>query len=155
MSLRCKFPACRAGPLPKRLQIWGKRADQILVHFCLHCRCGGIWSIFVVFSTHKLIGLGPPLQYPACRAGPLLKGLQIWGKQADQSFGPFLPPGPRCDNLIQIFSLFNTQTSRPLASSATFQHVGQALYSRGFKFWETWLINILVHFCLQGCCGVI
>ena len=76
-------------------------------------------------------------------------GLQIWGKGADQNFGPFLPTGPSLLNFIKILSLFNTQPNRPMASKAIFKHVGQVPYSRGFKFWEKGPIKILAHFCLQ------
>ena len=38
--------------------------------------------------------------------------------------------------MTKIFSLFNTQLNRPRASPASFKHVGQVLYSRGFKFGE-------------------
>ena len=79
-------------------------------------------------------------------AGPLLEGLQIWLNRADQNFCPFLLPGPRWVNLIKIISLFNTQTNRPWACPASFQPVGQALYSRSFKFREIGQIKILVHF---------
>ena len=82
-------------------------------------------------------------------AGPLLKGLQIWGKGADQNFGPFLLTGPSLLNFIKILSLFNTQPNRPRDSPAIFRHVGQVPYSRGFKFEEKGPIKILAHFCLQ------
>ena len=82
-------------------------------------------------------------------AGPLLKGLQIWGKGADQNFDPFLPTGPALLNFVKILSLFNTQPNRPRASPAIFKHVGQVPYSRGFKFGEKGPIKILTHFCLQ------
>ena len=93
--------------------------------------------------------MGLPCKFHACRAGPLLKGLQICCKRADQNLVPFLPPGLRWGNLIKIFSLFNTQPNRPWASHASFKHVRQTLYSRGFKFVENGPIKILVHFCLQ------
>ena len=63
--------------------------------------------------------------------------------------GPFLPPCPRWSNLTKMFSLFNIQPNRPRASPASFKHVGQVLYSRGFKFGENGPIKIWVHFCLQ------
>ena len=69
-------------------------------------------------------------------AGPLIKGLQIWGKGADQNFAPFWPTGPAMSNFIKILSLFNTQPNRPRASPAISMHVGQVPYSRGFKFGE-------------------
>ena len=46
----------------------------------------------------------------------------------------------------QILRLFNTVPIRPRASPAIFKHVGQVLYSRGFKFGENGPIKILVHF---------
>ena len=70
-------------------------------------------------------------------AGPLLKGLKIRGKRADHNLGPFWPPGPRWLNLTKIYSLFNTQPNRDRASPASFKHVGQVLYSRGFNLWKT------------------
>ena len=69
-------------------------------------------------------------------AGPPIKGLQIWGKGADQNFAPFLPTGPALSNFIKILSLFDTQPNRPRSSLAIFNHVGQVPYSRGFKFGE-------------------
>ena len=62
--------------------------------------------------------------------------IQIWGKGADQNFGPFLPTGPALLNFIKILSIFNTQPNRPRASPEIFKHVGQVPYSRGFKFGE-------------------
>ena len=88
-------------------------------------------------------------KFQACRAGNLLRGLQIWGKRAYQNLGPFWPPGPLWLNLTKIFSLFNTQPNRPRASPASFKHVGQVLYSIGLKFGENGLIKIWVHFGLQ------
>ena len=82
-------------------------------------------------------------------AGPLLKGLQIWGKGADQNFTPFWPTGPALSDFIKILSLFNTQPNRPRASAAISKHVGQVPYSRGFKFTEKGPIKILPHFGLQ------
>ena len=73
----------------------------------------------------------------------------MWGKRSDQNLGPFWPPGPRWLNLTKIFSLFNTQPNRPRASPASFKHVGQVLYSRGFKFGENGPIKIWVHFGLH------
>ena len=82
-------------------------------------------------------------------AGPLLKGLQIWGKGADENFGPFFPTGPALLNFIKILSLFNTQPNRPRASPAIFKHVGQVPCSRGFKYGEKGPMKILAHFFLQ------
>ena len=62
---------------------------------------------------------------------------------------PFWPPGPRWLNLTIIFSLFNTQPNRPSASPASFKHVLQVPYSRGFKFGENGPIKIWVYFGLQ------
>ena len=82
-------------------------------------------------------------------AGPLLKGLQIWGKGADQNFPPFWPTGPALSDFIKILSLFNTQPNRPRASPAISKHVWQVPYSRGFKFGDKGLLKILPHFGLQ------
>ena len=106
---RCKFQACRAGPLLKGLQIWGKRADQIWVHFGLQVRGGWIWQKFLVFSTHNLIGLGPPLQVSSASGRSSTQGASNLGKRADQNLGPFWTPGPWWLNLTKIFSLFSTQ----------------------------------------------
>ena len=78
----------------------------------------------------------------------------MWGKGADQNFGPFLPTGPALLNFkkilnFKILSLFNTQHNRPSSSPAIFKHVGQVPYSRGFKFGEKGPMKILAHFCLQ------
>ena len=56
-------------------------------------------------------------------------------------------------NLIQNFSLFNTRPKRPWASPASLKHVGQALYSSGFKFGKNGPNKIFVHFCLQVSSG--
>ena len=79
-----------------------------------------------------------------------MQGASNLGKRADQNLGPFLPPGPRWSNLTKIFSLFYTQPNRPRASPASFKHVGQVLYSRGFKFGKNWPIKIWVHFLPPG-----
>ena len=117
------------------LQIWGKRADQNLGPFLPPGpRWSNLTQIFILFNTQPNRPRASPASF---KPGPLLKGLQIWGKQADQNLGPFLPPGPRWSNLTKIFSLFNIQPNRPRASPASFKHVGQVLYSRGFKLGKT------------------
>ena len=80
---------------------------------------------------------------------PYSKGFKFGEKGADQNFGPFLLTCPALLNFIKILNLFNTQPNRPRASPATFKHVGQVPYSRGFKFGEKGPIKILAHFCLQ------
>ena len=105
------------------------------------------WSILAVRSSmvefHQILRLfntepNRPRASPAIfnHVGqvPYFKGLQIWGKGADQNFGPFLPTGPGWLNFIKILRLFNTQPNWPRASPAIFNHVGQVPYSRGFKF---------------------
>ena len=64
------------------------------------------------------------------------QGASNLGKGANQNFGPFLPTGPGWLNFIKILSLFNIQPNSPRALSASFKHVGQVSYSRGFKFGE-------------------
>ena len=51
--------------------------------------------------------------------------------------------------MTKIFGLFDTQPNRHRASPASFKHVGQVLYSRGFKFGENGPIKFWVHFGLQ------
>ena len=71
------------------------------------------------------------------------QGASNLGKRADQNLGPFWSPGPRWLNLTNIFRLSNTQSNRPMASTARFKHVVQVLYSRGFKFAELKFGSIL------------
>ena len=99
-------------PYSRGFKFWEKMPIKILPHLCLQVRRCRI----------------------SCRAGPLLKGLQIWGKGEHQNFAPFLPTGPALSNFIKILSLFNTQPNRPRGSPAIFKHVAQVPYSRGFKF---------------------
>ena len=49
----------------------------------------------------------------------------------------------------QNFLDYNTQPNWPRASPASFKHVGQVLYSRGFKFGENGPLKIWVHFGLK------
>ena len=145
-----KFQACRAGPLLKGLQIWGKGADQ---NFGPFLPTGSRWLNFIkilsLFNTQPNRPTASPASFKHVGQASLLKGLQIWGKRADQNLGPFWPPGLQWLNLTKILSLFNTQPNRPRASPASSKHVGQVAYSWGFKFGEKGPIKILVHFCLQ------
>ena len=143
-ALPASFKHVGQTPLLKGLQILGKRADQNFGPF-LHQ--GPRWLNLV--STHNLIGLGPSLQASSLYGRPSTQGASNLWKWADQNFGPFLPPGPWWLNLLKVFSLFNTQPNRPRALPASFKHVGQTFYSRGFKFGEKGPVKILVHFCLQ------
>ena len=144
------FKACRAGPLLKGLQIWGKGVDQNFGPFLLTgSALLNFIKILSLFNTKPNRPRASPAIFKACRAGPLLKGLQIWGKGANQNFGTFLLTGPALLNFIIILSLFNTQPNRTRASPSIFKHVGQVPYSRGFKFGEKGPIKILAHFCLQ------
>ena len=78
------------------------------------------------------------------------QGASNLGKGADQNVIPILPTGPALLNFIKILSLFNTQPNRPRASIAIFKHVGQAPYSRGFKFGEKGPIKILPIFAYRS-----
>ena len=128
----------------------GKRADQ---NFGPFLPTGEALLNFIkilsLFNTQANRPRASPAIIKPVGQVPLLKGLQIWGKEADQNFGPFLPTGPALLNFIKILSLFNTQPNRPRASPAIFKHVGQVPYSRGFIFGEKGPIKILAHFCLQ------
>ena len=90
-------------------------------------------------------------KFPACRARPLLKGLQIWQKQANKNFGPFSPQGPRWENLIKISSLFNTQTNMFRASLAIFHSMYCRPSTQGASiFWKMDRSKILLHFGLRA-----
>ena len=66
--------------------------------------------------------LGPrTCKFPACRPGPLLKGLRIWEKWVKSKIGPFWSPWHAVGELDQILNLFNVQTKRPRASPASLQ----------------------------------
>ena len=106
-------------------------------------------KILSLFNTQNKRPRASPATLKRHRAGPLLKGLQIRGKGADQNFGPFLSTFRRWLNFIKILSLFNTQPNRPRAFPASFKHVLQAPDSRGFKLLEKGPIKFFVHFCLQ------
>ena len=146
-----------AGPLLKGLQISRKRADQNLGRFWPP---GPWWlnltKIFSLFNTQPNRPRASPASFNHVRQVLYSRGfkfrengpMKVW-----VHFGPFWPPGPRWLNLTKIFSLFNTQPNRPRASPANFKHVGQVLYSRGFKFRENGPIKIWVHFGLQVCGG--
>ena len=151
----CKFQACRAGLLLKGLQILGKRADQNFWPFLEKkadqnfgsflppgLRLWNLINIFSLFNTQPNRPRASPASFKYVGQAPLLKGLQILGKRSDQNFGPFLPPGPWWWNLIKIFILFNTQNIKPRDSPASFKPVGQALFSRVFKFGENVTITI-------------
>ena len=103
-------------------------------------------KIFSLLNTQP----NRPMAFPASfkHVGQVLysRGFKFGENTADQNLGPFWPPGPRWLNLTKIFSLFKTQPNRPRASPASFKHVGQVLYSRGFKFGENGSIKIWVHF---------
>ena len=53
---------------------------------------------------------------------------------------------------FNVISLFNTQPNRPRAFRASFKHMGQVPYPRGFKFGEMGPIKILVHFSYRLAC---
>ena len=137
-------------PYSRGFKFGEKGPIKILAHFCLQAALLNFIKIFLsLFNTQPNRPRASPAIFKHVGAGPLLKGLQICGKGADQNFGPFLPTGPALLNFIKILSLFNTQPNRPRASPAIFKHVGQVPYSRGFKFGEKGPIKILAHFCLQ------
>ena len=128
----------------------GKRADQNLGPFLpAGPALLNFIKILSLFNTQGNRPRASPAIIKPVGQVPLLKGLQIWGKGADQNFGPFLPTGPALLNFIKILSLFNTQPNRPRAAPAIFKHVGQVPYSRGFIFGEKGPIKILAYFCLQ------
>ena len=109
-------------------------------------------KIFSLFNTQPNRPRASPASFKHVGQVLYSRGFKFGenNQKADQNLGPFWPgPGPRWLNLTKIFCLFNTQLNRPRASSASFKHVGQVLYSRGFKFGENGPIKIWVHFGLQ------
>ena len=122
---------------------------KILVHFWPRPQSMNLIKMFSLFNTQT----NRPYAYPACfqPVGHSLysRGFKF-GEIRQIKILVHFWPRPQRVNLIKIFSLFNTQTNRPWACPASFQPVGQALYSRGFKFMEIGPIKIFVHFCLQG-----
>ena len=120
------------------LQIWGKGADKNLGPFLpTGPALLNFIKILSLFNTQA----NRPRASPAIfkHVGQvLLKGLQIWGKRADQNFGPFLPTGPALLNFIKILSLFNTQPYRPRASPAIFKRgrSGAVEFHQNFKSFQ-------------------
>ena len=133
----------------RRFKIGENLLIKIFVHFGLQLRGGWIWPKFLVFSKHNLIGLGPPLQVSSMYFRTSTQGTSNLGKRGRSKFGSILVSRSAMVEFTKIFSLFNTQPNRPRASPASFKHVGQVLYSRGFKFGEKGPIKIWVHFGLQ------
>ena len=117
---------CRVGPILKGLQNWGKQDSNIWSILIPRPRSESLISIF----NEEAYSLA--CKFPAYTAGSLLIGLEMYGKRASKKFGPFLPRGPWWKNLIETSSLYNTRTSMPRVSPASFYHVGQAPFSRGF-----------------------
>ena len=121
--------------------------------FCPFLPPGPRWlnlvQLFSLFNTQPNRPRALPASFKIVGHTLYSRGFKFGENGPIKIFCPFLPPGPRWLNLVQIFSLFNTQPNRPRALSASFKHVGQTLYSRGFKFGENGPIKILVHFCLQ------
>ena len=116
------------------------------------------WSIFAyrwnfikilsLFNTQPNRPRASPAGFKHVGQTPYSRGFKF-GERGRSKVWSILPTGARWLNFIKILSLFNTQPNRPRASPASFKHVGQAPYSRGFKFGEKGPIKILVHFCLQ------
>ena len=126
---------------------WRKRADQNLGKFWPPgLRWLNLTKIFSLFNTQPNSPRASPASFKHVGQVLYSRGFKFGENTADQNLSPFWPPGPRWLNLTKIFSLFNTQLNRPRASPASFKHVGQVLYSRGFKFGKNGLIKIWVHF---------
>ena len=106
-------------------------------------------KIFSLFNTQPNRPRASPASFKHVGQVLYSRGFKFEENTAYQNLGPFWAPGPRMLNLTKIFCLFNTQLNRPRASSASFKHVGQVLYSRGCKFGENGPIKIWVHFGLQ------
>ena len=93
-------------------------------------------KIFSLFKTQPNRPRASPASFKHVGQVLYSRGFKFGENTAYQNLVPFWPPGPRWLNLTKIFSLFKTQPNRPRASPASFKHVGQVFYSRGFKFGE-------------------
>ena len=72
--------------------------------------------------------MGSPIIFRHVGKAPYSRASNIWLKQANKKCDPFWNAGKRWENLIKIISHFNTQTYKPMASPASFLHVGQASF---------------------------
>ena len=63
---------------------------KIWVHFGLQVHGGWIWQKFLVFSTHNLIGLRPPLQVSSISGRSSTQGASNLGKTGRSKFGSIL-----------------------------------------------------------------
>ena len=122
---------------------------KILVHFWPRPQWVNLIKIISLFKTQTNRPLACPASFQPVGQALYSRGFKFMEIGQIKILVHFWPR-PQWVNLIKIISLFNTQTNRPWACTASFQPVGQALYSRGFKFGEIGPIKIFVHFCLQG-----
>ena len=106
-------------------------------------------KILSLFNTQPNRPSTSPAIFKHVGQVPYSRGFKFGEKGPMKILAHFLLTGEALLNFIKILSLFNTQPNRPRASPAIFKHVGQVLYSRGFKFGEKGLMKILAHFCLQ------
>ena len=106
-------------------------------------------KILSLFNTQPNRPRASPAIFKHVGQVPYSRGFKFGEKGPMKILDHFLLTGEALLNLIKILSLFNTQPNRPRASPAIFKHVGQVLYSRGFKFGEKGPMKILAHFCLQ------
>ena len=106
-------------PYSRGFKFGEKGPIKILVHFGRQVRYGRISSNFTSFQ-HR--GRSPT------------QGASNLGKRGRSKFWSILAVRSCMVEFHQILRLFNTEPNRPRASPATFKHVGQVPYSRGFKF---------------------
>ena len=66
-------------------------------------------QILRLFNTEPNRPRASPAIFNHVGQVPYFKGLQIWGKGADQNFGPFLPTGPVWSNFIKFY-VFSTHS---------------------------------------------
>ena len=76
---------------------------------------------------------------------PYSRGFKF-GERVRSKFWSILAVRSGMVEFHQILRHFITEPNRSRASPAIFKHVGQVLYSRGFKFEEKGPIKILVYF---------
>ena len=107
-------------------------------------------KILSLFNTQPNTPRASPASLKHVGQTPYSRGFKF-GERGRSKFWSIFAYRDAVVEFHQNFKSFNTQHNRIWASPASFKHVGQTPYSRGFKFVEKWPIKIFIHFCLQVC----
>ena len=144
------FKHVRQVPYSRGFKFGENGPIKILAHFCLKVPALlNFIKILSLFNTQPNRPRASHATFKHVGQVPYSRGFKFGEKGPIKILAHFCLKVPALLNFIKILSLFNTQPNRPRASHATFKHVGQVPYSRGFKFGEKGPIKILAHFCLQ------